>query len=74
MSTTIYTAETAGKYLDFCAVTVKRHARAGKLRGSKPNGRDWRFTQEELDDFLAAGRTAQAPMRKPARNPRYANR
>jgi excisionase family DNA binding protein len=46
-----YTVKEAAEYLRFSPVTIYRNANSGRLLG-KRYGRNWRFTQEQLDSFL----------------------
>ena len=60
-----YTPEEAATILQVKPETIRRWARAGKLSGSLLGGAVWRFTDEDLRQFIEAGR--------PRRNKREAN-
>ena len=51
MELRIYTMQEACDLLKITRMSMYRYMRAGKLKGSKI-GRDWRFTEEQLKDFL----------------------
>lgn len=51
MELKIYTMQEACDLLKITRMSMYRYMRAGKLKGSKI-GRDWRFTEEQLKDFL----------------------
>jgi excisionase family DNA binding protein len=56
--------------------TVIRYAKSGKLRSSKPGGKEYRFARPDVADFIAAG-ASPAPLAaepKPSRDPRYLNK
>jgi excisionase family DNA binding protein len=67
--TTLYTPVEAAQILKVDPQTVKRYARAGRLKGSKPGGRLWRFSPADIDEFLADSAPAAKPTRKPSRRP-----
>jgi excisionase family DNA binding protein len=69
MGSTLYTPTEAAEILRVSAQTVTRYARTGRLSGSKPGGKLWRFSQKNLDDFFANGDVASQPQRKPDRRP-----
>jgi excisionase family DNA binding protein len=53
--------------------TVIRYAKSGKLRFSKPGGKEYRFARADVENCIAAGMSAPpvtAVEPKPARNPR----
>jgi excisionase family DNA binding protein len=55
----IYTTETAADLLSVNEDTIRRWARTGRLRGSRIGGRgsaQWRFTEQDIADFLEAHR------------------
>ena len=52
-----YTPEQAADVLQVTVPTVHKYARAGRLKGSKL-GRNWRFTEQDLQDFLERQRPA----------------
>jgi excisionase family DNA binding protein len=52
-----YTPEQAAEVLQISLLTVRRYARQGRLKGSKV-GRHWRFTEQDLTEFLEQQRPA----------------
>ncbi len=60
-----YTPEEAANILQVTPETIRRWARAGKLSGSLLSGSIWRFTDEDLTQFIEASR--------PRRDKREAN-
>lgn len=51
MELKIYTMDEAAETLKLAKSTLYRYLQSGKLKGAKI-GRDWRFTEEQLKDFL----------------------
>jgi excisionase family DNA binding protein len=51
MELRVYTMDEAVKALKLSRYTLMNYMKAGKLKGAKI-GRDWRFTEEQLKDFL----------------------
>ncbi len=51
MELRIYTIDEAAEALKLNKFTLYRYIKSGKLKGAKI-GRDWRFTEEQLKDFL----------------------
>ena len=51
MELRVYTMDEAVKALKLSRYTLMNYMKAGKLQGAKI-GRDWRFTEEQLKDFL----------------------
>ena len=51
-----YTPEEAATILQVTPETIRRWARAGKLSGSLLGGAVWRFTDEDLTQFIEASR------------------
>lgn len=56
----VYTEQTAAELLSVPEDTIRDWARSGKLRGSRL-GKAWRFTEEDIREFLKAHRSAPAP-------------
>lgn len=56
--------------------TVLRYTRNGLIKACKPGGKEYLYTPEDVQDFLAASATtAPKPVEpKPSRNPKYAGR
>jgi excisionase family DNA binding protein len=57
---TLYNIENAAKELGFAPVTVRRMLRLGKL-SHRRIGNLYRFTQEDLDEFIAATKVPAQP-------------
>ena len=51
MELRVYTMDEAVKALKLSRYTLMNYMKAGKLKGAKI-GRDWRFAEEQLKDFL----------------------
>ena len=51
-----YTPEEAATMLQVTPETIRRWARAGKLSGSLLSGSIWRFTDEDLTQFIEVSR------------------
>ena len=51
-----YTPEEAADILQVTPETIRRWVRAGKLSGSLLGGAIWRFTGEDLAQFIETGR------------------
>jgi len=51
-----YTPEEAANILQVTPETIRRWARAGKLSGSLLSGSIWRFTDQDLTQFIEASR------------------
>jgi len=51
MELRIYTMQEVEDLLKVSRWTIMRYMKDGKLKGAKI-GRDWRFTEEQLKDFL----------------------
>jgi len=51
----IYTLPEVAKMLKMNPEVTRRHARAGRLPGSKP-GKEWRFVDSDIQKFLEGGR------------------
>lgn len=45
------TLQEAAAYTGSCGTTLKRQAVAGKITGHKPDGSQWRFDRESIDEF-----------------------
>lgn len=73
-ATKLYTPTEATERLPYCARTLVRFAREGRIGCVRPSPRKVLFRDKDIEEFIANGvkapRTAEA---KPSRNPRYSN-
>jgi len=60
MSMRTYTIKQAAEVLQINAETARDLARQGKLQGAKI-GRNWRFTEHDLEQFLERQRPTRHP-------------
>lgn len=73
MAITLYKSAEAAVILRRNRQTILRYARTGKLGSTRPGGREYLFSEDHIQAFLAENETVQpsAPEPKPSRNPRY---
>lgn len=69
MTIKLYTPEEAAERLPYCARTLVRFGKEGKIRRVKI-GHKVRFTEEAINEFLARHETPAVEL-KPTRNPKY---
>lgn len=72
---TVFTAEEVAVMLRCNVETIHRWARRGTLKSCRqPGQRAYRFTQEQIDEFLSGPKveTNKPKTPLPSRNPRYA--
>lgn len=67
----LYKSDEVAKRLRKNRQTILRYTREGKLCGSRPGGKEYLYSEQQIDDFVN-GRTPAVPEPepKPARNPR----
>lgn len=51
----LYSVESAAELLGVKADTIRTWLRDGKIKGTKLAGSTWRITEEEMQQFIAAG-------------------
>lgn len=71
-ATKLYTPKQAEERMPYCARTLVRFAREGRIGCVRPSPRKVLFSDEHLDEFLANGiKEPSVAEAKPARSPRY---
>lgn len=66
----LYTPSEAAEILPYCARTLVRFGKEGKIRRVKV-GHKVTFTQDAIDEFIARHETPAATASKPTRSPKY---
>lgn len=74
-TTTLYTPAEASERLPYCARTLVRFAREGRIGHVRLGQRKIRFRDEDIEGFIKAGAvTPHKAEAKPSRNPKYASK
>lgn len=48
----LYTTREVANLTGYSHLTIRRYASDGKIEGQKFNGKDWRFTAKNINDFI----------------------